>query len=87
MSENPQNPPADWENHQLPHRNRLAPRAYFVPYAGQASALTGQRGQSTLFCLLNGQWKFQYSETVAEAPAEFFAPDFDAAAWADIRRP
>ena len=87
MSDNPQRLLADWENHQLPHRNRLAPRAYFVPHPDAASALTGQRGQSTAFCLLNGQWKFQYSETVAEAPAEFSAPDFDAAAWAEITVP
>jgi len=44
----------DWENHRLPHRNRLPARAYLLP----ADAVS-----------LNGVWKFHYAASPAEAPA------------------
>ena len=84
---NPSTTINDWENPELPHRNRLTARACFWPYADVASALTGRRETSPWVKLLNGQWKFNYSPTVAEAPVAFFAPKFDDSAWADLPVP
>ncbi|ORY79959.1 glycosyl hydrolases family 2, TIM barrel domain-domain-containing protein [Protomyces lactucae-debilis] len=45
-------PPADWENEQVVERNRLPPRAYYLPKD----------------CIsLNGTWSFHYSSTPLEA--------------------
>ncbi len=77
----------DWENHTLPHVNRLAPRAFFVPYHDEASALSGERGRSERFRLLNGIWKFHHSESVQESPEGFQHPEFDAGGWDDIPVP
>ena len=45
-----------WENIQLTHENRLAPRAYFFSYDSVAQARTFARETSSLFlplsCLL-----------------------------------
>lgn len=45
-----------WENIQLTHENRLAPRAYFFSYDSVAQARTFARETSSLFLLLSGQW-------------------------------
>ena len=51
-----------------------APRAYYIPFADEASARTADREQSAYFCNLCGEWDFRYYasfEDLAEAfPAE-----------------
>jgi len=63
--------PKDWENPALTGRNRLAPRAFFTPYPDETSARTFDRTTSPWFKLLNGNWKFHWAPTPAEAPATF----------------
>ena len=53
----------DWENLKVLHRNRMPDRAYFIPYPDKESAMAGQPGASKYFRLLNGIWKFCYSQT------------------------
>ncbi len=77
----------DWENQKVFERNRLPARASFVPYPDEDSALTGQRGSSPWFKLLNGNWKFQYAETPALAPEGFFEESYDVSDWDDIQVP
>lgn len=77
----------DWENPKLVQRNRLQPRSYTFTYPDESAALTFERGNSPWLRLLNGTWKFQYSETVQEAPESFFEPEFDVADWDDIDVP
>ena len=36
---------------------------------------------------LNGDWRFSYAESPAQAPADFFREDFDSAAWTTIPVP
>ncbi|HGU5623220.1 TPA: beta-D-galactosidase subunit alpha, partial [Escherichia coli] len=49
-----------WENIQLTHENRLAPRAYFFSYDSVAQARTFARETSSLFLPLSGQWNFHF---------------------------
>lgn len=77
----------DWENQHVFGRNRADARAYFVPFATPAQALTGNRLASPFFRLLNGRWKFKFVETPGHAPTGFEAPDFDAAAWDELDVP
>ena len=77
----------DWENHKLPHRNRLQPRAYFTPFHSVQAALSAERGASEWFRLLNGTWKFHHAPSVAEAPEQFFDEECDVSGWDDIHVP
>lgn len=77
----------DWDNLKVLHKNRLSSRAYFISYENKESALTFERGKSQRFKLLNGMWKFYYSETPEEAPEGFFQEDFQVEDWDDIRVP
>ncbi|HEY3379473.1 MAG TPA: glycoside hydrolase family 2 TIM barrel-domain containing protein [Armatimonadota bacterium] len=71
----------DWENPQLLSRHREAAHVTLVPYADRDSALANERGASPYFALLNGQWQFCYAESPAAAPADFFAPAYNADGW------
>lgn len=79
----------DWENHRLPHRNRVAARAHFVPCADRDEAFPGpaSRGASSRMRLLNGVWKFHLASTPSEAPAQFMECDFNDSAWDAIDVP
>lgn len=77
----------DWENPRLTHRHRLPARADAFPYPDVATAATGERAASPWFQLLNGPWDFWYAETVADAPEEFYADDYDTIGWDRIPVP
>jgi beta-galactosidase/evolved beta-galactosidase subunit alpha len=77
----------DWENPQLFQRNRLAPRAYFLPFADEASALTGDRAATDRIQTLNGAWKFQVVPTPVHVPETFARVDFDDSAFSELPVP
>lgn len=76
-----------WEDHKLIHINRLRPRAYFIPYQDESSALTYERGCSDWFILLNGDWKFKYLESPLLLPENFYLYDFNDGDWNTIPVP
>jgi beta-galactosidase/beta-glucuronidase len=71
----------DWENPALLHRNREPARAASIPFADRETALTGERGASPYFQLLNGTWSFHYACNPQQVPDNFFADDYDASGW------
>ena len=77
----------DWENEQLLQRGRLAPRAAFCHFPDEAAALDGEWERSQWCLSLDGQWRFHFSETAAEAPPDFFKRRFDDSAWPSIAVP
>lgn len=77
----------DWEDLNILHRNRLDSRAYFISYSDIDSALTFERGRSNKFKILNGMWKFCYSNSPLESPLGFYEDGFDDSLWDDIRVP
>lgn len=77
----------DFENPGLTHRNRLPARSYIFPYPNIESARTFDKGLSPWFQLLNGEWKFDYSLTVKEAPADFHMDCYDTCDWDTITVP
>lgn len=83
--------PADWETQKCLHRNRLASRSSFVPFAEEEAALSFERGNSPFFQLLNGTWKFSYWPSPAESPQNFYEDTKDACnmveQWDDIPVP
>ena len=62
----------DWEDQHVLQRHREPPRAAFMPFHQHP----GDRQLS-----LDGYWKFNWTATPDEQPANFFAPDFDDSQW------
>ncbi|NEW04965.1 DUF4981 domain-containing protein [Paenibacillus sp. SYP-B3998] len=62
-------------------------RAYFIPFADEASAFTLERGGSDRFLLLNGQWDFHYASSAAEAPEHFYKQEIATDEWRSIPVP
>ncbi len=77
----------EWEDYTSIGRNRTDSRAYFVPHLDETTAVTGQRGESACFKLLNGTWRFNYVETPADRPSNFADPEYDVSGWDDIQVP
>ncbi len=50
-----------------------APRAYFIPYHDEATALAGNRDGSHLFHSLCGDWDFTFYPSVGDLPEDFLA--------------
>lgn len=45
------------------------------------------RGDSSFYHMLNGSWKFFYSQNAARRPADFYREDCDVSSWDEIRVP
>ncbi|MDB5083191.1 MAG: beta-D-galactosidase subunit alpha, partial [Bacilli bacterium] len=71
----------DWETEQILQRNRVTTRSYFIPFVDEAAALTCERGNSSYFQLLNGNWNFHYATAPAYSPTGFFEESFDVSGW------
>ncbi|WP_429082567.1 beta-galactosidase subunit alpha [Brassicibacter mesophilus] len=74
----------DWENNNMLHRNRLINRSYFIYFQSKNSALTLERGNSNWFQLLNGMWKFYYSNNPYDIPENFYDIDCNTEDWDKI---
>jgi beta-galactosidase len=72
----------DWENQNVFERNKLPPRASFVPFASMEELKTGNPEASSFYISLNGLWKFRFSEKPGDRPENFFRTDFDDSKWA-----
>lgn len=77
----------DWKNLNILHRGRELPRATIIPYTDTVSALSGERGASSCFKLLNGLWKFNYAESTEDAPEQFYEEFYDYSGWDSIKVP
>jgi beta-galactosidase len=66
-----------WQNQKILQINREPARANLIPYADEIQAIETQRGASPYFKLLNGDWKFNYSDNPAEVPEKFYCENFD----------
>ena len=56
--------------------NEEEPRAYFIPYADQVSAVQLDRARSPYFKSLCGEWAFRYYENVNELDEDFTAEEY-----------
>ncbi len=80
-------PPLDWENPMLTGIGNEPPHASFIPFGSEADALKNEVASSPYYMLLNGTWKFSWSENPAKRPMDFYKDDFDVKGWNDIRVP
>lgn len=77
----------DWENAEIFAVNKMAPRAWFIPYQSEKNALSENPAQSSQYLSLNGNWKFHLCDKPADRPVDFFKPDFSTADWKEIPVP
>lgn len=76
-----------WNNIDVIRENVEAPRAMFIAHRSAAEALAGDLSANSRYQSLNGDWKFNYSDSPAGRPADFYQMDFDVSEWDDIPVP
>ncbi|NDW08554.1 glycoside hydrolase family 2 TIM barrel-domain containing protein [Dysgonomonas sp. 520] len=78
---------AEITNPKLTNINREPARASFTSYTNEENALKNERSSGSFYLSLNGKWKFNYAETIDEAPKDFMKPSYNVGNWADISVP
>ena len=68
--------PNYYEDPKTLHVGCEKPRAYFIPYADEATAKRDRRQASPYVKNLCGDWDFRYYPSVCQVP-DFISPDFD----------
>lgn len=84
---NNQPPIPYWKDIQVVAVNKEAPRSSFMSYGDRTTALTSQYEKSPFYSLLNGTWKFYYTDSYKDLPADITDPATSTASWADIKVP
>ena len=82
-----QNQSEPWLNPNTTRVNTEAPRSSFFAYETADLAARGDKAQSSRYMSLEGKWKFNFVINHDEAPADFFKPGFNDAAWVDFPVP
>lgn len=75
-----------WENPLVNGIDRLPARATSYSYATETEALAGDRTKARIQ-LLNGVWKFHFSEEATNRLQGFQSEGFDPSGWADLPVP
>lgn len=76
-----------WRNMNILSVNKEKPRTSFMTFGNKADAIKGSYENSKYYLLLNGKWKFYYTEDDRLAPADITDSSTDASGWADIDVP
>lgn len=76
-----------YEDLKVMQVNRENPRAYYIPYNSEETALLKKRGQSPFFQNLNATWKFQYNSSVNNVADGFYEEGADVGSWDDLTVP
>ncbi len=89
IAQDQENRYAEITNPKLVNINKLPPRSSFFSFTSAADAKDASyssKGSNVL--LLNGTWKFHYSENFSGRPMkDFYNMEFDAQSWSDIQVP
>ena len=76
-----------WKDMHVTSVNREAPRSAFMSYGTKEQAATGKYEASPYYQLLNGTWKFYYTESHQQLPADITSANVNTEAWKDIQVP
>ena len=77
----------EWDNIEVLNINKEKPRTSMMVFPDKEAAKAYDRETSQWFKLLNGDWKFHYSDNPAERPADFYEKGFDDSEWSSISVP
>lgn len=76
-----------WQDVQTVSVNCEKPRTAFMTYANKEQALTERYENSPYYQLLNGKWKFYFTESHQTLPKDITSPHTDVSGWHDITVP
>ncbi|MDL2299406.1 DUF4981 domain-containing protein [Bacteroides sp. OttesenSCG-928-E20] len=76
-----------WNDLNVISVNKEYPRTTFMSYDNPGDAMTLKYENSPYYYLLNGTWKFYFTEDQRQLPANITDVDTDVSAWNDIRVP
>lgn len=77
----------EWNNTEIVQVNRMDPHSTLFSFRSFQHAKEGARERSENFLSLNGMWKFNYAESPAERPMNFYKVEFEVDSWTDISVP
>ena len=77
----------DWENPEVFEVNKMEPRSSFFTFENENFAISNNLESSKFIQLLNGIWKFKFSENINLRSKEFYKIGFDHSGWNDISVP
>ena len=84
----PSGPASEWNGApEVFQVNREPAHATLMPFADLDSALAGDRRASPYALYLDGTWKSHWAERLANAPSDFWLPEYDVSDWDDITVP
>lgn len=76
-----------WQDLKINYVGREIPRTMFMSYPDAGTASTYDYSKSDRYLLLNGAWKFYFTETHTDLPAGIEDPATDISGWDDIQVP
>lgn len=82
-------PPAKpyWQDIQVVAVNKELPRTSFMTYPDRTTALASKFEKSPYYVLLNGTWKFYFTDSYKNLPENITDPSLSTASWDDIQVP
>lgn len=76
-----------WKDIQTVAVNKEEPRASFMTYPDSKTALTQRFENSPYYLLLNGTWKFYFTDSYKQLPENITDPSVNTSSWHDITVP
>ncbi len=76
-----------WKDLAVVSVNKQSPRTTFMSYTNAGSALSFQYEKSPYYYLLNGTWKFYFTDAYKKLPDNITDPGIDISGWSDILVP
>ncbi|NJM16486.1 MAG: hypothetical protein HC896_14885 [Bacteroidales bacterium] len=76
----------DWENPRIFEINKEKAHSYFISYNSEKDAIADNLNTLS-YKLLNGNWKFNWSDKPADRALKFYEDNYDASQWKTIPVP
>lgn len=77
----------EWQDPQVNAVNRLPMHTSFFSYESESAAMNGNKTSSVNYFSLDGTWKFNWAQTPAQRPVDFFKVSYNDTDWKDIPVP
>ena len=79
--------PRYYEDLSVLHENTMPARSYYIPASKRMDNLVEHRDESDRMQLLNGNWKFQYFNSIYDVQESFFEKNYDTEEFDEIQVP
>ena len=79
--------PRFYEDLNVMHDKTMPARTYYIPASVRMNDLVEHRERSDRFQLLNGEWKFQYYNSIYDVTESFYEKDYDVSGFDQVTVP